>query len=91
MASKKPAVEQPAEKPAAKSEKPAAGVGIAELAHDLGRDPKAVRAAIRRLRGGAQVGQGGRYEWSSKTDPDYKQLLTELSAKKGKETVETAS
>jgi len=87
----KPAAEKPASKPAVKEEKPAAGVTIHDLASDLGREPKAVRAAIRRLRGGAQVGQGGRYEWSSKTDPEYKQLVSELKAKGSKETVEATS
>lgn len=92
----KPATEKPASKPAAEkpaaSEKPAkqkveGGVGIKDLAADLGaKDTKTVRARIRRLRGGAQVGQGGRYHWDSKSDPDYKELLKELSPKQsGKE------
>lgn len=87
----KPATKKPAasEKPAAKpaSKKPAAekadqGVGVKDLAADLGTDnTKAVRARIRRFKGGAQVGQGGRYRWNSKADPEYKELLAALSAK----------
>jgi len=65
-------------KPAAKGQKPATGVGIKDLAADLGKNPKVVRASIRRLRGGAQVGQGGRYSWPSKSDKDYKELLAAL-------------
>ena len=63
------AAEKPAEKPAA--EKPAVkeGITLKDLASELGRDPKAVRASIRRIKGGAQVGQGGRYHWDSKSDP----------------------
>jgi hypothetical protein len=83
----KPAVKQPASKPAAK--KPATtekaidkGVGLKDLAADLGdKDPKTVRARIRRIKGGAQVGQGGRYRWESKSDPEYKELLKELTVK----------
>ena len=89
MATKKPANVEPAtqagaEKASAKqkpaSEKPAkpAGVGIHELASDLGRTPRSVRASIRRIKGGPQVGQGGRYNWDSKNDPAYKALLKEL-------------
>jgi hypothetical protein len=83
----KPAAKPAAKKPAA-SEKPAttvatSGVGLKDLAADLGgKDPKTVRARIRRLRGGAQVGQGGRYHWESKSDPDYKELLAELKGEK---------
>jgi hypothetical protein len=80
---------QPATQPAGPAKKPAAekpavktGVTLKDLAQDLGRDPKSVRAAIRRLRGGAQVGQGGRYSWPSKTDREYKELIEQLSAKK---------
>ena len=81
---KQTAVEKPAAKPA--EEKPAAqeGVVLKDLAADLGRDPKSVRAAIRRLKGGAQVGQGGRYRWDSKSDPAYVELLVALKGK-GKE------
>lgn len=93
MADTKPAekpadVKPAARKPAAKKQKPAAetrtqdsGVGIKELAADLGKDPKAVRSRIRRLKGGAQVGQGGRYRWNSKSDPEYKELLDSLNEK----------
>lgn len=73
----KPAAKPAAEKPAVKQ-----GVGIKELASDLNRDQKSVRASIRRLKGGAQVGQGGRYSWKSKTDPEYVSLRKELSAPK---------
>ena len=69
-ATKKPAAEQPAVDP---------GVGIKELSTLLGRTPKSVRASIRRLKGGAQVGQGGRYRWDSTEDPDFKDLVTKLS------------
>lgn len=80
----KKTVEKPAAKPAA--EKPAAdeGVTLKDLASELGRDPKSVRAAIRRIKGGPQVGQGGRYHWDSKSDPDYKELVAALKGK-GKE------
>jgi len=74
----KPAVEA---KPATTTQKPATGVGIKDLAADLGRDPRSTRAAIRRLRGGAQVGQGGRYNWPSKSDKDYKELVAALKGK----------
>lgn len=76
------------DKPATKSKpanaKPASqdGIGIKELAADLEREPRAVRAAIRRLKGGAQVGQGGRYSWKSKSDPEYVSLRKELSTPK---------
>lgn len=75
----KPAVKKPAttEKPAVKAV--VEGVGIKDLAADLGKEPRSVRASIRRLKGGAQVGQGGRYSWASKSDPEYKELLSELS------------
>lgn len=85
----KPATEKPANKKA--DQKPAAsnnqgGVGLKDLAADLGgKDPKTVRARIRRFKGGAQVGQGGRYHWNSKNDPEYKELLKALSANKENE------
>ena len=82
-ATKQPATTEakPAAKPA--KEKPAVkeGISLRDLADDLGRDPKSVRASIRRLKGGAQVGQGGRYRWASKSDPEYKQLVKELTVK----------
>lgn len=77
----KPAAKKPAakEKPAARENPP--GVGIKDLASDLGTDNfKAVRARIRRFKGGAQVGQGGRYRWDSKSDPEYKELVKGLKA-----------
>lgn len=73
---------QDAKKPAkpAKPAEPAkpAGVGIKELAADLGRTPRSVRASIRGIKGGPVVGQGGRYNWASKSDPEYKTLLKQL-------------
>jgi hypothetical protein len=68
-------------KPATKGQKPAekpAGIGIKEVAAKLGRDEKSLRASIRRVRGGAQVGKGGRYEWKSFSDPDLVKLFKEL-------------
>jgi len=75
--------QKPAEvvKPATDEQKPATGVGIKDLAADLGRDPRSTRAAIRRLKGGAQVGKGKRYVWPSKSDKGYKELVTALKAK----------
>lgn len=75
----KPAVN---EQPATKEAKVDTGVGIKELSAILGRTPKSTRASIRRLRGGAQVGQGGRYRWDSVEDPDFKALVDELTPKK---------
>jgi hypothetical protein len=72
-ATKQPATKQPAAE---------AGVGIKELSAALGRTPKSTRASIRRLRGGAQVGQGGRYRWDSTEDPDFQDLVTKLSSSK---------
>jgi hypothetical protein len=82
--------QKPAEvvKPATKEQKPATGVGIKDLAADLGRDPRSTRAAIRRFKGGAQVGQGGRYNWSSKSDKDYKELVAALKGKAAPKTAE---
>ena len=74
----KPANEKPAAKPAATAE---GGVTLKDLAADLNKDPKSVRAAIRRHKGGAQVGQGGRYRWASKSDPEYKELVSLLGKK----------
>jgi len=81
---KQPAKEQPAKTAKPATTKPAAdtGVGIKELAATLGRTPKSTRASIRRLRGGAQVGQGGRYRWDSTEDPDFKDLVSKLSSSK---------
>lgn len=77
----KPAEVKPATKPAAKQPAVDKGVGIKELSDALGRTPKSVRASIRKLRGGAQVGQGGRYRWDSTEDPDFKALLNDLNPK----------
>ena len=81
----KPAKKQPA-KPVSKpaDEKPVVvqGIGIKDLAAQLDRTPKSVRASIRRLRGGAQVGRGGRYTWKSKNDPLYKALVKDLTSTK---------
>jgi hypothetical protein len=68
--------------PAAKQPAADTGVGIKELSAALGRTPKSTRASIRRLRGGAQVGQGGRYRWDSTEDPDFQDLVTKLSSSK---------
>lgn len=80
----KPAVTEAktVKKPAAEESKPAVapGVGITELSAALGRTPKSVRASIRRMKGGAQVGQGGRYRWESEKDPEYVKLLADLQA-----------
>jgi hypothetical protein len=81
MARAKPATKQPAAAKEPAKTQPASGVGIKELAATLGRTPKSVRASIRRLRGGAQVGQGGRYRWDSTEDPDFKDLVSKLSPK----------
>lgn len=78
---------KPASKPAASKPAVTEGVTLKDLAKDLGREPKSVRAAIRRIKGGAQVGQGGRYSWTSKDSKEYKDLLAEL---KGKEKIEKA-
>jgi hypothetical protein len=86
----KPTKTKPAEKPVSKpaAEKPVAvkGIGINDLAAQLGRTPKSVRASIRRALGGAQVGRGGRYTWKSKNDPAYKALVKTLSATGGSKT-----
>jgi hypothetical protein len=82
-ATKQPASDKPAAntKPATKEAKVDSGVGINELSAILGRTPKSTRASIRRLRGGAQVGQGGRYRWDSVEDPDFKSLVHDLTPK----------
>jgi len=76
LATRKPAakVEKPAEQPAVED----TSVGIKQMAATLGRTPKSVRASIRRLKGGAQVGQGGRYRWDSENDPEFVALVTAL-------------
>lgn len=81
---KKPAASKPAasEKPAATTPATEQGVGIKELSAIVGKNPKSVRAAIRRLKGGAQVGQGGRYKWDSTEDPAFVELVSQLSGNK---------
>lgn len=82
---------KPAVKPAAKGKKPATGkakpatkkpadkgIGIAEVAKKLNMTPKSLRAAIRRKRGGAQVGKGQQYRWTSFADKDLVKLMKEL-------------
>ena len=81
-ATKQPATKPAAQKPATKEADVNTGVGIKELSAILGRTPKSTRASIRRLRGGAQVGQGGRYRWDSTEDPDFQALVNELTPKK---------
>ena len=77
MASTRKASTKPAKDSKPAVEKPAT-IGIKEVAAKLGRDEKSLRAAIRRIRGGAQVGKGGRYEWKSFSDPDLVKLFKEL-------------
>jgi hypothetical protein len=86
-ATKQPAAEKPAttDKPANKEAKVDTGVGIKELSAILGRTPKSTRASIRRIRGGAQVGQGSRYRWDSTEDPEFVSLVNDLTAKKTEE------
>lgn len=72
----KPADTKPAtNEPAAKS-----GVGVKELAKAVGRNEKSVRAAIRRIKGGPQVGQGGRYHWDSENDADFVALKEAMTS-----------
>lgn len=81
MATKTSTKPAPKVKPATKEEKPASGVGVKELAADLGRKPTSVRAAIRRINGGPGPGQGGKYSWTSRKDPKYVKLLNDLQKK----------
>lgn len=61
---KKPADKKPAK--GTKPAKPASGtMTLKDIAAQVGKDPKAVRAKIRKARGGAQVGQGGRYTFTA--------------------------
>lgn len=82
---KKPATPKPAEKPAAQPAKAEvevkAGLTLKDLAEKVGKDPKAVRRQIRKIKGGPQVGQGGRYHWESEKDPEFVELLSALTAK----------
>lgn len=80
-AQKKPAAKPAVKKPAGEKTVEPEGVGIKELAAKLNRDPKSVRASIRRLKGGAQVGRGGRYRWESEADPAFVELYDKLSSK----------
>jgi hypothetical protein len=84
---KQPASKQPAATKPAKAEKPAEGsVSLKDLAEFLNREPKSLRASIRRIMGGPQVGKGGRYSWTSWDDEELKDLignLTKASANEG--------
>lgn len=73
---------QPATKTQPAATKPATqeGVGVKRLAEIVGRTPKSVRASIRRIKGGAQVGQGGRYHWDSEKDPEFMELVAKLTS-----------
>jgi pyruvate/2-oxoglutarate dehydrogenase complex dihydrolipoamide acyltransferase (E2) component len=73
--------QKPAAKPAAEKPAVAEGLTLRDLAEKVGKDPKAVRRQIRKIRGGAQVGQGGRYHWTSESDPDFKELVVKLTSK----------
>lgn len=81
-ATKKPAAKGPAKpatvKPAAAKAKESTSVTMKDLAAKVGRDTKSVRASVRRILGGAQVGKGGRYKWKSWDDKQLKELLVEL-------------
>jgi hypothetical protein len=68
-------------KAAAKGGKTSGGVTIKDIAEKVGRDPKAVRAKIRKLRGGPVVGRGNRYNWPSMNDPEVKEILASFPAK----------
>jgi hypothetical protein len=76
----KPAAKEPAKKPAPK--KPAVvaegGVTLKDLAAKLNREPKSLRASIRRIMGGPQVGKGSRYHWDSWNDKELKELMSSL-------------
>jgi hypothetical protein len=98
MATKQPAAKtrkQPAKgeakQPATKQPAVKQGVGIKEMASDLGRSEKSVRGSIRRLRGGAQVGQGGRYSWPSRKDSDYVEIVKALTSSNKEDETEKAS
>lgn len=79
---------KPASKKAQPAEQPATGKTVKDLAKALGRDPKSVRAAIRRLRGGgAQVGRGNRYNFDEK---EYGELMDSLSPKAKQDEKESA-
>lgn len=81
---KKPAAKPAVKKPAGETTVETEGVGIKELAAKLNREPKSVRASIRRLKGGAQVGRGGRYRWESETDPAFVEIYQALTKAEAK-------
>lgn len=78
---------KPASKETKPAEQPATGKTVKDLAKALGRDPKSVRAAIRRLRGGPQVGRGNRYNFDEK---EYGELMDALSPKAKQDEKESA-
>jgi pyruvate/2-oxoglutarate dehydrogenase complex dihydrolipoamide acyltransferase (E2) component len=84
----RPAKEKPAAKPAASKPAVQEGITLKDMAAELGRSERSTRASIRRALGGPQVGQGGRYRWKSKNDPEYKKLVKLLTAPASKETSE---
>jgi hypothetical protein len=79
MAKTKSASEKPAATKPATAKKEFVGVTLKDVATKLNTDPKSLRARIRRIKGGAQVGKGGRYAWKSFNDPSLKKLMAELS------------
>jgi hypothetical protein len=88
MANAKPATKKPAtsatkkpatQKPAVAKKAESKGITLKDVAEKLNRDPKSVRASIRRILGGAQVGKGKRYLWSSWDDKQLKALMSDLT------------
>ena len=76
-AARKPAAVKPAaSKPATRGRKPAAGISAKEFAARLEMTPKALRARIRKLNGGAVVGKGKRYTF---TDADVKRITAQIN------------
>ena len=75
----KPATKPAVKKPATKQVRKKGTVGIKDIAAKLDRDEKSVRASIRRILGGPQVGKGGRYSWSSWDDKQLKKLMADLT------------
>lgn len=82
---KKPATKKPAstEKPAVEQPAAAPTYGVKALAEKLGRDPKAVRAAMRRIDRQGMVGQGGRYSF---TQDEFDAWFDRLSKRETRET-----
>lgn len=88
MANAKPATKQPAKRarksqPAtrkgrastkAKATTSEGGITLKDVAAKLGKDPKAVRAKLRKLHGGPVAGKGKRYAWKSFNDKELKEL-----------------